>query len=480
MTARSGRFTLIQQNDIHAQLDLHWEHFWANGTADYRRVGGLARAATVAGTIKRETGAALLVDCGDAIHGTLPALRTEGRAVVPALNAEGVDLLVPGNWEYGYGPEALRRRATEMRFPVLAANLRDATSGEPIFPGTMVREVGGVRIGFAGLTSAIIPNMSPRFAEGLRFTDARRVIPRVVEGLRTDEDCDIVVLVSHLGLPQDVALVREIDGVDVVLSGHTHNRLEQPVVAGGTIIIQSGFSGSFLGRLDLEVARGRIVGWRHELVELSESIEADAEVQAAVDEALGPFRDEAVEPVGRTAVALHRMGLLETPTDNLLVEAYRALTGAEVGLSHGWRFAPPVPAGTITLGDLWSMIPTNPEVRTALLSGRQILALIEGNLHNVFAGDALQQSGGYVIRASGLGVVFRPNNGRGARVEHLEIAGEPYRPDRVYTVAEAGVRDLPESVEREGTGIGAIEAIRRYLAAGEVRPEVTGRTFIAQ
>lgn len=480
MTARSGRLTLIQQNDIHAQLDLHWEHFWVAGGAEYRRAGGLARAATVAHRIKKETGAALLVDCGDAIHGTLPALRTEGSAVVRALNAMGVDLLVPGNWEYGYGPEALRSRAAEMRFPVLAANLGDASSGEAIFPGTLVRELGGVRVGFVGLTSPIIPNMSARFAEGLRFPDPRRVLPTAVETLRADEKCDVVVLVSHLGFAQDVALMREIEGVDVVLSGHTHNRLEQPVVAGGALVIQSGFSGSFLGRLDLEVAQGRIVGWRHELVEIAESINPDPKVQAVVEEATAPFREEAGEQVGTTGVALHRMGLLETSMDNLLVEAYQALTGAEVALSHGWRFAPPVPPGPLTAGDLWSMVPTNPEVQTLRMTGRQLHSLVETNLHSVFAGDPLQQAGGYVIRARGLGVVFRPNNGRGTRIEHLEIAGAPYQTERLYTVAAAGIRGIPESVKREGAGVRAIEALRCHLSKGEVHPAVTGRTFIAQ
>lgn len=481
MSPRSGRFTLIQQNDIHAQLDVHWELFKTGAGDEYRRVGSLARAAAVVNAIKREAGDALLVDCGDAIHGTLPAVRTQGRAIVPALNAEGIDLFVPGNWEYGFGPDALRARAAEMAFPVLAANLRAAGDGEPIFPGTQVRELGGVRVGFVGLTSPIIPSMSPRFAAGLRFPDARDVLPRAVEELRGVERCDVVVLVSHLGFAQDVALVREVDGIDVVLSGHTHNRLMQPAVAGGALVIQSGFSGSFLGRLDLEVVGGRIVGWHHELIALEESIVPDAEVQAVVDAALAPMRPEMEERVGWTDVALHRMALLETPMDNLIVTAYQALTGAEVALSHGWRFAPPVPAGPIAAADLWAMIPTNPEVFTARVSGRQLHAFLESNLHHVFAGDALQQAGGYVVRAAGLSVVFRPNNGHGTRIEHLEIAGTSYDPERLYMVAAAGIRGLPTSVEREGTGVHAIDALRRHLATERsVRPEITGRTFIAQ
>lgn len=481
MGNRSGRFTLIQQNDIHAQLDVHWELFRSRGRDEYRRVGGLGRAAAVASAIKQETGAALLVDCGDAIHGTLPAMRTDGRAIVPALNLEGVDLFVPGNWEYGFGPDVLRSRAAEMQFPVLAANLRDAGADEQIFPGTRVREIGGVRAGFIGLTSPIIPSMSPRFAAGLRFRDARDVLPDAIEELRGSERCDVVVLVSHLGFAQDVALVRSIDGVDVVLSGHTHNRLAQPAVVGGALVIQSGFSASFLGRLDLEVTNGRMSGWRHELMVLDESIEPDGEVEAAVQEELAPLRAEMEEQVGHTEVALHRMALLETPMDNLIVDAYRAATGSEIALSHGWRFAPPVPAGPITTADLWSMIPTNPEVFTARVSGRQLLSFLEANLHDVFAGDALEQAGGYVTRASGLNVVFRPGNGRGTRIERLDIAGAPCEPDRLYAVAGAGIRGLPTSVEREGTGLHAIEVLRRHLSARpSVRPEVGGRTFIAQ
>src|SRR5690606_42082783 len=111
MSDRSGRFTLIQQNDIHAQLDVHWELFRRGSREEYRRVGGLARAAAVANAIKQETDAALLVDCGDAIHGTLPAIRTVGRVSVPALAAEGVDLFAPRHWAGGVGPEARRPRA---------------------------------------------------------------------------------------------------------------------------------------------------------------------------------------------------------------------------------------------------------------------------------------------------------------------------------------------------------------------------------
>lgn len=477
----TAQITLIQQNDTHAQMDLHWEHFWKNGHAEYRRVGGYARAATVARDIKRKTGAALLIDCGDAIHGTLPAMRTDGQAIVPILNAMGVDLMTPGNWEYGFGPQALRARMAELAFPVIACNLRDAVNGERLFPPYKIIEMSGIRIGFVGLTSPIVPGMSPAFAAGLRFPAAQTTLPRCVEKLRRDEAVDLVVLVSHLGYAQDVALARQLDGLDVILSGHTHNRLENAVRVGGTIIIQSGFSTSFLGRLDLEIVKGVIVDVQHQLITLEETIVPDPEVQEVVAGQLAPHSSEMTEVVGRTDVPLNRMGLLETTTDNLITDSYLALTNADVAVSHGWRYGPPVAAGDVCVGDLWAMIPTNPEVFTVQIKGEALQALLEENMHHVLAGNPLEQSGGYLMRASGLSVVFRPNNPRGTRIEHLDIAGAPVDKARTYTVASAGNQDLSQVDGRQDTGVSAIDAIRQYFKKeGTVHPALTHRKYIAQ
>ena len=137
----SGRFTLIQQNDIHAQLEPHPELFRRHGTAEYRPTGGIAAAATIVKQIRRDSADCLLIDCGDAIHGTLPAMRTEGAAIVPVLNALGVDLMTPGNWEYGFGPAAMRARMAAMDCPVIACNVIDADNGALLFERQQGSEV---------------------------------------------------------------------------------------------------------------------------------------------------------------------------------------------------------------------------------------------------------------------------------------------------------------------------------------------------
>lgn len=478
----NGKLTLIQQNDTHAQFEAHPELFRENGVDTYRMMGGYARAATVVRQIREETaGECCLVDCGDAIHGTAVAQWTMGAAIVPVLNAMGVDLMTPGNWEWGFGPEVLRERVAEMKFPVLCCNVEHADTGENEFEPCLVREIGGVRVGFVGVTSPIVTQTMPRpMGLGLRFIEPADALPKAIFKLRHEQNAEIIVLVSHVGFPQEVKFAKEIEGLDVILSAHTHNRLEKPVQIGKTLLIQSGFGGSFLGRLDLEVCDGKVCEYSHQLIALEASIEEDVEVQRVVNEQLAPHCAKLNQVVGQTATALNRMAVLEATMDNLLTDAYLDLTGAEVAFSHGWRYGSPIMAGDVTLGDLWQIIPTNPEVVTFELSGAHILQRIEANLQSVYAPDAFQQKGGFVMRVSGLNATVALNNPKGTRVEHLDIAGAPLDLKRRYRVAAAGEQSTQNAQNVQPTGVNAIDALCNYLQRhSPVRAELTHTKFIA-
>ncbi len=477
----SGTLTFIQLNDMHAQMNLHWEYFWENGREVYRKAGGFARLATLIQQIRAQHKDSLLVDCGDEIHGTGVAQWTQGAAIVPPLKALGIDAMTPGNWEFGFGPEVLRTRIAEMGFPVLGCNVHQAATNLPEFRPCIVREASGIRIGLIGVTSPIVIERMPKhFGQGLRFADPLEALPRHVNELREKEKVDLVVLISYMGLPQDLKLAEAVHGIDIVLSSHTHDRLARPLVVGRTVIIQSGFSGSFLGRLTVQVANGHVCAFEHELIEVAESTEPDSALQSIVDEQIGPHRDRLNEVVGSIASPLHRMAVLESPMDNLITDSYLSLTQADVAFSHGWRYGAPVVAGDVTQADLWQIIPTNPEVFTARMTGDEIRNTLEESLESVYAPNALRQKGGYPIRVSGLSAVVRINNPKGARVQQLDIGGTPYRSDRLYTVAGAGERDLSLASEKKGTGIEAIDAIGRYFKAGSpVHAEVTHAKFIA-
>lgn len=459
------RLTFIQQNDIHAHVEPHHELRWRDGHPETWAAGGAAHIRALADAIRREVGDACLhVDSGDAIHGTGPAQWTRGASVVPVLNALGVELMTPGNWEFAFGPETLRERVAALDFPVIACNVHRAADGAPELTPTVVREAGGLRVGFVGITSPIVERTMPRaFGAGLRFSDAEEALPETVARLRDAERPDLVVLVSHYGFAQEVEIARRVRGIDVILGGHTHDVLAEPVQVGGAIITQAGAHGSYLTRLDLEVANGRVCGVRHALLPVRADGPSNDTVAAVVAESLHPHRERLGEIVGETRVLLHRGTVLEAPMDDLITRAYLAATGADVALSHGWRYGTPIPPGPITAGDLWQMIPTDPELFTVRLRGAELRRLLETSLERTFAGDVLRQQGGYVVRFAGMRAVARLNNPAGSRLVQLEIGGAPAQAEREYTVVAAGEQSVPQGGERTMTGVRAVDAIRAHL-----------------
>ncbi|MHB8778870.1 MAG: bifunctional metallophosphatase/5'-nucleotidase [Anaerolineales bacterium] len=459
--------TVVQLNDSHAYFDLHQELFWQGSQAIYRPTGGYARITAIIKQIRAETqGSCLFCDCGDTLHGTYPALKTQGQSLIPILNSLGLDAMT-AHWEFAYGPATFKHRAAELSYPMLAINVYDQATKERLFPPYNVKEIGGLRIGLVGIASNIVDKtMPPSYSEGLHFTLGREELPPIINTLRIQEKVDLIVLVSHLGFPQDMKLLSEVQGIDICLSGHTHNRLYKPVLQGKTLVIQSGCHGSFLGRLDLELDGKQIVDYRHQLIEVEANISPDPAVDDLVHQALAPYQDELAMVVGETATALNRATMLEATTDNFLLQALLESTGAQLAFSNGWRFGAPIIPGKVTLNDLYNMIPMNPPISTVELTGEEIVAMLEENLERTFARDPYDQMGGYVKRALGFKAYIKIENPPGQRVQHVFVGDEQMQPGRYYPTAfvtEQGVaqkhgRNRQHHTER------IIEALRTYLA----------------
>ena len=480
--ANRTSLTVIQLNDSHAYFDLHQEIFWQGNQAVYRPAGGYARMATIVKKIRAENPErTLFCDSGDTLHGTYPAQKTEGEALIPILNRLGLDAMT-AHWEFAYGPETFKQHAVKLNYPMLAINVYDEATQERFFPPYSVKEIGGLRIGLVGIASNIIDKaMPPAFSAGIRFTLGREELPAIIHVLRAQEKVDLVVLLSHLGFPQDMKLVSEVEGIDVCLSGHTHNRLYKPVLQGKTLIIQSGCHGSFLGRLDLEIEGGGVVDYRHELIEVEASIDPDPEVDDLVRQALAPYQEELSTVVGVTATALNRATLLESTMDNFLLQALLASTGAQLAFSNGWRYGAPIIPGEVTLNDLYNIIPMNPPISTVELTGEEIVAMLEENLERTFACDPYEQMGGYVKRSLGFTAYIKIENPAGQRVQQLFVGDDLVQPGRYYPTAfitEQGVaqkygRNRQQQSER------GIEALRAYLASHRpLRAELRG-AFVA-
>ena len=480
--ANRTSLTVLQLNDSHAYCDLHQEIFWQGGQAVYRPAGGYARIATIVKQIRAANQERVLFcDCGDTLHGTHPAQKTQGEALFPILSSLGLDAMA-AHWEFAYGPETFKQRAGELSYPMLAINVYDQATKERFFPPYSVKETGGLRIGLVGIASNIIDKtMPPSFSEGLEFTLGREELPSIINNLRTKEKVDLIVLISHLGFPQDMKLLSEVRGIDVCLSGHTHNRLYKPAVQGKTLVMQSGCHGSFLGRLELEIDGGHVVDYRHQLIEVEAKIAPDPQVDDLVRQTLGPYQEELSTGVGNTATALNRSTTLESTMDNFLLQALLESTGTQLAFSNGWRYGAPIIPGEITLNDLYNMIPMNPPISTVELRGEEIVAMLEENLERTFARDPYDQMGGYVKRSLGLNAYIKIENPPGQRLQQVFVGDEPLQPGRHYSttfVAEQGVahkygRNRQHHTER------SIEALRACLARHRpLRAELRG-TFVA-
>lgn len=363
------QFTLIQQNDTHGCVEMHDELFWGVDEPTLKKAGGFSRIRQYVKNLKKEKENVLFFDGGDLFHGTLPLVSSRGEAILPILQKMELDGFVPGNWDYAYGKKRLHELTESLDFLGLACNVVDEDTGKDLFKPYVLKNLNGITIGIIGVTYPYVDiTMPPDFSAGLHFTKGVEEVRESVKAL--EGQADVIVLLSHMGLPLDAKLVSLVDGIDIVLSGHSHDRVQKPIVENGTYIVQAGSSSSFLGRLDVEFENGTITDIRYDLIVMEEQFEEDEEIKALVDELLSVYEKERLTVVGETQTLLHRMTLEEAPMDKLITDAYLSAFESDAVFSHGWRYGHPIAPGPVTLFDLHTIIPTNPELFLLELTGK--------------------------------------------------------------------------------------------------------------
>jgi len=468
----SAQLTILQINDTHGYLEEHQEMFWDGGTARHQVIGGFARISGYFKKVREERGpdSVIALDNGDTLHGTFPAVNSEGEALIRPLNHLELDAWTI-HWDIAYGPARLRELTGQLDHPLLAMNGYHSDSNEPAFQPSLLLQRGGLRVGVIGIAAYIIDKTFPeRFSTGLRFTLGRDELAAEIKRLREDDGTELIVLLTHLGFAQDCQLASEVSGIDILLSGHTHNRIHHPVVINGATIIQSGCHASFIGRLDIDSEDGKVSKISHQLVTLDDTVEPDPEMQDIVDEILAPHREMLAEVVGETATDLNRYTTLEATMDNFLLDAIAEAAGTAIAFSNGWRYGAPVPAGKITVNDLWNIIPTNPPVSTVEMTGAEMWEMFEENLERTFSRDPHPQMGGYLKRCRGVNVYCKIENPEGARIQEFFAEGAPLEREKIYQVAFVTEQGVPKRFgrNRRNLEIAAIDALRRYLERRKV------------
>lgn len=482
--ASPRRIALAYIADLHAQLEPHPELFWHAGKEEIATAGGVARIATAMELLRQQRpGSVLFMDAGDTFQGSAPANWSKGEVMAPAMNALGLDLAIPGNWEVVYGAAALRKNTAALNYPTIAANIRDADTGKPLFPPYAIRNVNGVRVAVIGFTDPDVPHRQPpSYSRGLRF-EGEGVLQPLIDELRPK--VDVLVLLTHIGLPKSVLMAEKLKGVDVLLSGDTHERTYEPIVRGSTWIVEPGSFGSFLGRLDLTVAHGRVTDRKWQLIELrADRFAEDLRVKQIVDAGLAPYRKRINKVIGQTQVPLMRYEVAETRLDTVLADALREAGATQIALSNGFRFSAPIVPGAIRESDLWNAYPIVGMVKVGKITGKQLREFWERETEHVYARDPSRLFGGWLPRPSGMTVRFLAHASFGHRVKEIRVNGELIRDNEVYTVTSCDregdppdtICRIPHAQDVHVLDFDQHEAVRRFLVrhspitAAEVAP----------
>ncbi|MEB0260713.1 bifunctional metallophosphatase/5'-nucleotidase [Mucilaginibacter sp. 10I4] len=454
--------SLLYINDIHGYLEPHSELFYHGKEAYTEEVGGYARIASLINELKAANDQLLVFDGGDTFHGTLPLVESKGEAIVPVLNHLGISAMV-GHWDFGYGPKQLKHLASQLNYPVLGINVFKDDGSLFLEPYTFVK-AGTLKIAVIGICCDIIDKTMPKqFSEGLKFTDGIQELPAYIRGVK-EQGADLIFLLSHNGLPQDVALLNQVNGIDVCLSAHTHNRLYETITVNKTLVIQCGCHGSFAGHLQLTIDEGKIIGHQYDLLPLDGRYTDDPTISEMTDKIMEPYRKLQQEKVANTEQILHRYNILSSGMDDFLLTAVCEASGCQIGFSNGWRYGAPVPAGPVSVWDLYNMVPMNPPISTVELSGKEIWEMMEANLESTFSANPMAQMGGYVKRCFGLQLYIKIENPKGTRIQQLFAGNELVNPEKVYQVAFVTSQSVPEKFgkNRKDLPIKTIEALKQY------------------
>ena len=447
--------SILQTTDVHCQIHPHDELFWENDQMVFRKTAGYTHLATLFEKTRKSNPNTFIVDTGDMFQGSELSVKTTGKAMQPILNGLGYDLYLPGNWEVVYYKQNMQTLLGGLDAPKICANmyhdLGEGKKGELIFPPYFTWSRLGVKIGFLGYTDPLVPlRQSPAYSKGIIYTKPEENLAYYVQVLREQEQCDFIILLSHLGLSQQIALsnMPECAGVNYIFGGDTHERVRVPIEGKYAKVVEPGAFGSFVGRLDLKIKDGKIVGEQYELMEVSpQKYKAQKQMTQLIQEMEAPFTAEIEKVVGYSKVPLYRYFVIENTIDTLILDALSWKVSADIVLSNGFRFCPPRSTPNadglipITEGYIFDMLPVDARVRTGKVSGAELRVWLEKELNNVFAKDASKRFGGWVVKMRGMEITFNAFGEQGKRVQSVQVGGQPLQPDRIYSIA---------ACEREG------------------------------
>ena len=413
---------------------------YAELAKSYGRMGGLDRIATIVKAIRAERGdKVLLLDGGDTWTNSWTALQTQGQDMVDVMNLLKPDAMT-AHWEFTLGEARVKEIVEKLPFPFLAQNIRDSEFNDPVFEPYKIIDKGGVKIAIIGQAFPFTPISNPRWmipkwTFGIRDDDMQKVVDEV-----KGKGADLVVCLSHNGFDVDRKMAAIVKGIDVILTGHTHDAIPEVVKVGKTLLISSGSHGKFVSRLDLDVQAKEIKAFRFKLIPVfSDWIKPDAETAALIAKVREPYQADLKRVLGKTNSLLYRRGNFAGTLDDLFCESILAERDAEIALSPGIRWGTTLlPGQDITFEDVTNACAMSyPNVYRMKMTGARLKEILEDVADNIFNPDPYYQQGGDMVRTGGLGFTCDIAAPIGKRFSELRLlkSGKPLEADKEYVVA---------------------------------------------
>jgi 5'-nucleotidase len=445
--------TIMHSNDTHAAHQ-------PNSAGD----GGVARQAAVINQIRAEGGNTLLLDAGDRFTGTLFHRVYLGQDQVEIMNLLGYDAMTLGNHEFDNGDEVLLAFLQGVDFPVVSANITFAdTSLANIVQPYAVLDVAGQMIGVIGLTTADTPEIASPGAGTMFSSDLVGAVEGAVAEL-TEQGVNKIIALTHIGIDVDQSILTQLNGVDVVLGGHSHTLLanaysaasaEYPIEAeteaGEPIIYaQAGANNLYLGRLDVEFdAAGLLSDFGGDSIFLSRYITPDPVADALIAElavAIDELRTTEIEGVVASALLVGDRAVCrveECDLGNWITDAMLAETGAQIAITNGGGIRANIDEGPVTVGDVLTVLPFGNLVSTFELTGADVIAALEHGVGRVAVDNGVvvrDGASGRFPQVGGMRYSYDPTQPEGSRIVSAEILNEDgsysaIDPEATYSVA---------------------------------------------
>ena len=433
---------IIHTNDVHARVT-------ENDSAGM----GYAKLAALAADIAAKSGTEpILVDAGDALHGQTIATLERGESIVNIMNQVGYDVMAPGNHDFNYGSERLLELAQKASFEIISANIKKA-DGSNFLKAYTILERNGVKIAFFGLTTPETTyKTNPKNVVGLTFSDPVKEAEAMVNELKNQ--ADVIVCVSHLGLDKaseitSQLVAEKVRGIDLIIDGHSHTELAEPLKVNDTVIVQTGEYLKNAGTVQIFLdAENNITAIKASLVtkEQAAGIPADEGVLSAINSYNEAQKTILSEVIAKSDIQFdgERANVRTGPTNLacLITTAMVETTGADMAITNGGGIRASIEPGDITRGDIVTVLPFGNYIVTKKMKGSDILAALEHGL------SVYPDANGAFPQVANAEYLFDASKPAGQRVIYVRVKGEKLDLNREYVVATndfmaAGGDDYP-------------------------------------